>query len=383
MQNSARIIVALSGGVDSAVAAWLLLRQGHDVECLHMSNWDDDDGYCTAAGDLQDARKVAEQLGLTLHRVNFAREYRAAVFDDFLAECNAGRTPNPDVLCNREIKFGAMLRYAKRLGADKLATGHYARLADVAGERILQKAKDKTKDQSYFLHAVAAADFADVIFPLGELSKLEVRAMAQQAGLDVADKRDSTGICFIGERPFDRFLSQFLAPRPGPIVTAAGAVIGEHQGLHFYTLGQRKGLRIGGIEAADEKPWYVAAKRNEQNELVVVQGTDHPALTSDWLKTDSVHWIGAPPAAWQSGGRLRLKVKTRYRQADQAASVFHIGSGCANVVFDAPQRAVTPGQYAVFYLDDRCLGGASIRATGKDQINAAATAEAGRSTAII
>lgn len=369
MTAASKTIVALSGGVDSAVAAWLLQSQGQTVECLHMSNWDDDDGYCDAAADLNDARRVCDRLAVPLHRVNFSREYREAVFADFLSESRAGRTPNPDVLCNREIKFGQMRQYARRLGADRLATGHYARLGDAGGAPILLKGRDRQKDQSYFLHAVATADFDQVLFPLGERHKAEIRDLARQAGLGVADKRDSTGICFIGERPFSDFLSGFIPPAPGPIVTIDGQVIGEHRGLHLYTLGQRKGLRVGGIESAADEPWYVAAKRSASNELVVVQGRDHPELLSDWLETGPVHWIGPAPDDWRSGRPLACQVKTRYRQADQPCSLVRTGDTGGHVAFTEGQRAVTPGQYAVFYLGDRCLGGGRIERTGRVNIS--------------
>jgi tRNA-specific 2-thiouridylase len=309
--------------------------------------------------------------------VDFAREYRETVFADFLTETRAGRTPNPDVLCNREIKFGLMARYARRLGADRLATGHYARLDEIDGGPILLKARDRTKDQSYFLHAVGAADFARVLFPLGDLGKSEVRGLARRAGLAVAEKRDSTGICFIGERPFAEFLGRYLAPDPGPIVTDGGRVVGEHRGLHFYTLGQRKGLRVGGIDSAGEAPWYVAGKRREANELVVVQGENHPALMSDWLTAGPLHLIGPAPAEWLAHGSIRCHVKTRYRQSDQRCALIRAGDGASRVVFDQPQRAVTPGQYAVFYVGDRCLGGARIERTGRGGLEDLATAEAG------
>ena len=362
------MVVALSGGVDSAVAAWLLADQGYAVECLHMTNWDDDDGYCDAAGDLQDARSVCDRLGLTLHRVNFASEYRETVFSNFLEETSGGRTPNPDVLCNREIKFGLMLRYARRLGADRLATGHYARLGEDDGQPVLLKGRDGQKDQSYFLHAVNAPDLNQVVFPLGNRNKAEVRDLARQAGLSIADKRDSTGICFIGERPFGQFLGRYIKPEPGPIVTETGELLGQHQGLHLYTLGQRKGLGIGGVGSAADAPWYVAAKKSDSNQLVVVQGGDHPALFSDWLETSPVNWIGPVPPEWLQGGTIRCQVKTRYRQADQPCSLIRIGESASQVVFDRPQRAVTPGQYAVFYLGDRCLGGAQIERTGCGEI---------------
>lgn len=377
MADSKRVVVALSGGVDSAVAAWLLLQQGFEVECLHMSNWDEDDGYCNAAADLQDAHGVCDRLGVPLHRVSFAHEYRDMVFADFLRETEAGRTPNPDVLCNREIKFGLMRRYARRLGAGGLATGHYARLDQIGNRPALLKGRDRQKDQSYFLHAVDAADFAGVMFPLGELSKAAVRDLARRAGLAVAGKRDSTGICFIGERPFAQFLGRYLAPRPGPIVTETGAVIGEHLGLHFHTLGQRKGLGIGGVPSADDAPWYVAEKRPGTNELCVVQGHNHPALFSDWLSAGPMHLIGPEPTEWRARGKLECQVKTRYRQSDQPCMLIRTGNGGSYVLFDQPQRAVTPGQYAVFYLGERCLGGARIERAGRGELGAPIAAEAG------
>lgn len=368
-------MVALSGGVDSAVAAWLLVEQGYAVECLHMSNWEDDDGYCDAATDLQDARAVCDRLGLKLHRVNFAREYRERVFADFLSEIRAGRTPNPDVLCNREIKFGSMLHYARRLGATQLATGHYARLARLHGQSTLLKGRDRNKDQSYFLHAVHTDDLRDVLFPLGDLTKQEVRELAGQAGLSVSAKRDSTGICFIGERPFAQFLGGFIESSPGAIVTEAGETVGEHQGLHLYTLGQRKGIGIGGMAAAEGAPWYVAAKRRGDNELVVVQGHDHPALYCNGIETAPVHWIGPRPESLRRGV-LHCRVKTRYRQADQPCTLSSEAGGPTRVTFDRPQRAVTPGQYAVFYLGDRCLGGARILRTVRAEAIDIAAAEA-------
>jgi tRNA-specific 2-thiouridylase len=376
MTDSRRTMVALSGGVDSAVAALLLREQGHDVECLHMSNWDRDDAYCDAAADLQDARSICRQLGLTLHRVNFAREYREAVFEDFIRETRAGRTPNPDIDCNREIKFGLLRQYAMRLGASTLATGHYARLEHTPGQTMLLKARDATKDQSYFLSAVATADLADVVFPLGELSKPKVRELAAAAGISVADKRDSTGICFIGERPFAEFLEQFIEPAPGPIVTETGEIIGEHEGLHRYTLGQRKGIGIGGRERFADSPWYVAAKNTGSNELLVVQGHDHPLLYSDWLEADDSHWIGPVPDDWLAGRPLACQVKTRYRQADQGCTVYPTAAGGIRVRFERPQRAVTPGQFAVFYAGERCLGGSRIEKIGRDADQALKAAEA-------
>jgi len=366
-------IVALSGGVDSAVAALLLRDAGHDVQCLHMTNWEDD-GYCDAARDFHDARRVCQLLGVPLHRVNLAREYREHVFANFLAEHRKGRTPNPDVLCNREVKFGAMARYARRLGAAAIATGHYARLdagsSDARRSHVddlpqLLKARDTAKDQSYFLSAVDARDLRDVLFPLGELTKPEVRDIARRAGLSVAEKKDSTGICFIGERPFAEFLAQYLPPSPGPIVDERGRELGRHDGLAYYTLGQRHGLRVGGVADRDEAPWYVAGKDAERNELLVVQGHEHPLLFDDWLAASEAHWIGAPPDAWTSGRPLRCSAKIRYRQPDQSCTVTRSGEREIEVSFEAPQRTPTPGQYVVLYDGDRCLGGAVIERVGR------------------
>lgn len=354
-----RVIVALSGGVDSAVAALLLKQSGADVQALHMTNWEDDDGYCTSASDLQDARRVCEQLDMPLHHVNFAREYRERVFEHFLAEYRAGRTPNPDVLCNREIKFGAFRRHARRLGAVRLATGHYARSVTVGGQAQLLKADDRAKDQSYFLHAVTEGALAEAVFPLGGLRKTDVRRIARDHGLWVAGKRDSTGICFIGERPFREFLSSWLSAEPGPMRTPEGREVGEHCGLMYYTPGQRQGLGIGGRNDAAEAPWYVAAKDLANNALIVVQG-DHPLLYSDMLDACNASWINGGPAALRDGGVLHCQAKIRYRQADQHCRVRIVADRRLQVSFDAPQRAVAPGQYAVFYQGKRCLGGAVI-----------------------
>lgn len=360
-------IVALSGGVDSAVAALLLRDAGHRVQCLHMTNWEDD-GYCDNARELQDARRVCLELGLPLHRVNFAREYREQVFADFLSEYAHGRTPNPDVLCNRRIKFGVMRTYAKRLGATYLATGHYARVVADPGEPKLFKGVDAAKDQSYFLHAVAAADLVDVLMPLGELTKPEVRAIAREAGLSIADKKDSTGICFIGERPFVDFLRQYLADSPGIIRDDSGRERGRHRGLAFYTLGQRHGLNIGGVADRPEDAWYVARKDVERNEIVVVQGHDHPLLLAAGLAADGVHWIGVPPAAWAAGEPLRCQAKIRYRQPDQVCTIVRTGDAALEAHFDVPQRSPTPGQFIVLYDGERCLGGATIDAGAVDDL---------------
>jgi tRNA-specific 2-thiouridylase len=360
---SPRVIVGLSGGVDSAVAALLLKEQGWDVQGLFMSNWeDDDDGYCTAAQDFQDARAVARELGIPLHRVSFAAEYRARVFEHFLHEHEAGRTPNPDVLCNREIKFGVALQYVSRLGGELFATGHYARIVRSGSGVELHKARDATKDQSYFLHAVELSLLARTLMPLGELSKGDVRERARQAGLPVFDKPDSTGICFIGERPFREFLSQFLREAPGPIETPEGERLGVHRGLPFYTLGQREGLQIGGRRGASEQPWYVGAKDIRRNALIVVQGHDHPLLSSIELSTGPVHWLTEPRSE-----PFRCTVKVRYRQADQPARLEVKADGTARIVFEQPQRAVTPGQYAVAYDGERCLGGAVIESTRRQR----------------
>lgn len=360
-QNPAgkKVVLGLSGGVDSAVAAILLKQQGADVHALHMSNWDDDDGYCTAAEDLQDARRVCEQLDIPFHHVSFAREYRRRVFSYFLDEYKAGRTPNPDVLCNREIKFGVFREYAKRLGGELIATGHYARTQKVDGEAWLLKAADRSKDQSYFLNAVPAEALAETKFPLGDMQKTEVRALARDNALPVFDKKDSTGICFIGERPFRDFLGTHIPANPGPIQTPEGKIVGEHSGLTYYTIGQRHGLGVGGRRDSGDEPWYVAGKDLDRNVLIVVQG-EHPLLYCDSLETGDASWIGAPPDEIAGGKPLRCMVKVRYRQPDQACNVTDAGRRRLAIEFDAPQRAIAPGQFAVFYAGDRCLGGAPI-----------------------
>ena len=352
-----KVVLGLSGGVDSAVAAVLLQEAGADVQALHMTNWEDDDGYCTAAADLQDSRSICEQLDIPLHHVNFAKQYRDRVFAYFLEEYRIGRTPNPDVLCNREIKFGVFRDYAKRLGGELLATGHYVRSAIIDGEAALLKAVDKNKDQSYFLHAVGAEALAETVFPLGDIVKDEVRQIAREHGLVVHDKKDSTGICFIGERPFREFLSTYLPANPGPILTPDGREIGRHHGLMYYTLGQRQGLGIGGRDDASDAPWYVVDKRMQDNALIVDQG-DTTLLLSDGLLASEPTWINTPPDALGDGYRCMAKI--RYRQDDQACVVQATPAGGLEVHFDSPQRAVAPGQFAVFYEGDRCLGGAVI-----------------------
>ncbi len=360
MSSSANttVIVGISGGVDSAVAASLLLDQGYQVQGLHMTNWDEDDDYCEAAQDYQDARAVCADLDIPLHHVNFAREYRDKVFADFLQEYRQGRTPNPDVACNRYIKFGDFLDYALRLGADCIATGHYARLAERDGVYRLLKGVDGNKDQSYFLHAIRPEVLPRVLFPLGELTKPEVRTLANKRGLPNYARRDSTGICFIGERPFREFLQSYLPAQPGDMETSTGQVIGQHGGLVYYTYGQREGLGIGGVKGYPEAPWYVAGKDFERNVLVVIQGRDHPLLWSESMATEELRWLaGSPPKA-----RFDCTVKTRYRQDDVPCSVELSTDGTAQVTFHAPVWAVTPGQYGVFYLGDGCLGGGVIAA---------------------
>jgi tRNA-uridine 2-sulfurtransferase len=365
-KSSTPVIVGLSGGVDSAVAALLLKEQGWAVQGLFMSNWEEDeDGYCTAAQDFQDARAVARELDIPLHRVSFAAEYKERVFQYFLSEQRAGRTPNPDVLCNREIKFGVALRYVYRLGASYFATGHYARLIQGSQGIELHKARDSAKDQSYFLHVVGTEYLSRTLMPLGEIEKSVVRERARRAGLPVFDKPDSTGICFIGERPFREFLERFLEQRPGPIESPEGEVLGTHQGLAFYTLGQREGLHIGGRRGRLDQPWYLAAKDAERNALIVVQGHDHPLLRSSSLTTGPMHWLVTPRTAL-----FRCTVKVRYRQVDQAALLEPRNDGTVRILFDEPQRAVTPGQYAVAYENDCCLGGAvieSVNSASKQQ----------------
>jgi tRNA-uridine 2-sulfurtransferase len=361
--HSDTVIVGMSGGVDSAVAALLLQQAGSAVQGLFMSNWeDDDDAYCTTADDFQDAQRTCDRLRIPLHRVSFAGEYRERVFAHFLREYAAGRTPNPDVLCNREIKFGVCLDYMHRLGASRIATGHYARLRRSAGGAQLLKAADSAKDQSYFLHGVAPEAFDITVFPIGELRKDEVRRRAHAAGLGVFDKPDSTGICFIGERPFQEFLSRHLRTESGPIENAEGEVIGEHRGLALYTLGQRSGLRVGGRAGAAAAPWYVAAKDTRRNALIVVQHQDHPLLMSDAFEVEQARWLTSPQALGveSNGTDFDCAVKTRYRQDDLACRVRPGADGHLLVTLRDPARAVTPGQYAVFYRDELCLGGGVI-----------------------
>ena len=352
----------MSGGVDSSVTALLLKQAGFHVEGLFMKNWDDDDGteYCTAMTDLMDAASVCQKLGLHLHTVNFAKQYWQNVFAHFLEEYEAGRTPNPDILCNREIKFKVFLDYADELGADYIATGHYARTElDESGAKLI-KGLDDNKDQSYFLHAVPGKALARTLFPVGELEKPAVRQLAEKHDLVTHDKKDSTGICFIGERRFKDFLQGYLPASPGEIVTEQGQVIGEHQGLMYHTIGQRQGLGIGGVKGAAEQAWYVAEKNLTDNTLTVVQGGQHPLLFSNTLIASKAHWINSAPP-----DNFSCHAKTRYRQPDQACKIQFLDSGRLVVHFAEPQRAVTPGQSVVFYSGQECLGGAVIEQAEK------------------
>jgi tRNA-uridine 2-sulfurtransferase len=366
MSRKPRVVVGLSGGVDSAVSAHLLKQQGWEVVAIFMKNWedDDDDEYCSSRQDFLDAASVADVLGIEIEHVNFAAEYRDRVFAEFLREYQAGRTPNPDVLCNAEIKFKSFLDHAMRLGAEKIATGHYARVRELDGGFDLLKGLDETKDQSYFLHRLNQAQLSRTLFPVGELRKTEVRRIAHELRLPNARKKDSTGICFIGERPFREFLNRYISKEPGPIKDERGRVIGEHQGLSFYTLGQRQGLGIGGIRArgaqrggGEHAPWFVARKDLEHNTLWVVQGHDHPWLQSLALDADEASWIaGDAPAAGAYAS------KTRYRQADAACTLAPGANGQFHLDFPQAQWAVTPGQSAVLYDGEVCLGGGMISA---------------------
>ena len=349
-----RVIVGMSGGVDSSVAAWLLKEQGFEVVGLFMKNWEDDDTdeYCTSREDLVDAVSVAELIGIDIEAVNFSAEYRERVFANFLAEYRAGRTPNPDVLCNAEIKFKAFLDHAVALGAERIATGHYAQLREVDGRFELLKAQDGGKDQSYFLYRLNQAQLGKTLFPLGRMLKREVRELARKAGLPNHAKRDSTGICFIGERPFREFLMRYLPTEPGPMRTPDGRVVGQHQGLMYYTIGQRQGLGIGGQGEA----WFVADKDIAGNCLLVVQGHDHPALYQGSLAADELSWIAGDAPPFPHG----YAAKTRYRQADAACTLTQVLEGRCEVQFAEPQRAVTPGQSVVLYEGAVCLGGGVI-----------------------
>ena len=355
---SKKVVVGMSGGVDSSVAALLLKQQGYDVVGLFMKNWEDDDNdeYCSSRQDFLDAVSVADNIGIPIEAVNFAKEYRERVFSYFLREYQAGRTPNPDILCNSEIKFKAFLDHAIQLGADSIATGHYAQVREVDGLFQLLKADDGSKDQSYFLHRLSQTQLSRAMFPLGNLLKSQVRAIAEQHGLSNHAKKDSTGICFIGERPFREFLNRYLPTTHGQMVTPDGQVRGEHIGLSFYTIGQRQGLGIGGDKNSSGEPWFVAGKDMSNNRLIVVQGHDHPALLAPRLNALDSHWIsGSAPAI-----NHPYAAKTRYRQPDAPCRITHISGNQCTIAFDDAQWAVTPGQSVVVYDGAICLGGAII-----------------------
>ena len=363
---SKNIIVGMSGGVDSSVTALLLLEQGHHVTGLFMKNWEEDDGteYCTAMEDLADAQQVCDKLGIELKTVNFAAEYWDEVFEVFLSEFKAGRTPNPDILCNKHVKFKAFLNYAiDDLGAEYIATGHYARVASALSqsnrsevEYFLLKGLDPNKEQSYFLYTLGQKALSKTLFPIGHLHKPEIRAMADKAGFANSRKKDSTGICFIGERKFTEFLQRYLPTQPGEMRTPEGQYIGKHSGLMYYTLGQRQGLGIGGVKNAPDEPWYVLDKDLENNILIVGQGHDHPLMLHNTLEASQLDWCSNRPLT----GTIHCTAKTRYRQADQACRLEPLGDDRCKAVFDQPQRAITPGQSVVFYEGEVCLGGGII-----------------------
>lgn len=356
------VVVGLSGGVDSAVTALLLKQQGLEVIGLFMKNWeeDDNDEYCSSRQDLIDAVAVADVIGIPIEAVNFSAEYKDRVFSYFLREYAAGRTPNPDILCNSEIKFKAFLAHAIHLGADAMATGHYAKVRENNGAYQLLKAADASKDQSYFLHRLNQTQLSQAMFPLGGLLKSQVREIAEQHGLPNHAKKDSTGICFIGERPFREFLNRYLPTKPGDMLTPEGKKVGTHHGLSFYTLGQRQGLGIGGSKDSIGLPWFVAGKNMRENQLIVVQGHAHPALLSQQLNALEMHWIGdqAPDIS------RSYAAKTRYRQADAACRITSLSGDIAGVDFSEPQWAVTPGQSVVMYDGEVCLGGGIIQGGG-------------------
>lgn len=358
--STKKVIVGMSGGVDSSVSAYLLMQQGYQVEGLFMKNWEEDDTeeYCAAAQDLADAQAVCDKLGIELHSVNFAAEYWDNVFEYFLEEYKAGRTPNPDIMCNKEIKFKAFLEFAaEALGADYIATGHYVRRHEVGnGQFEMLRGLDNNKDQSYFLYTLGSEHVGQTLFPVGELEKPEVRRIAEEQGLITADKKDSTGICFIGERKFTDFLSKYLPAQPGNIETTEGDVIGTHQGLMYHTLGQRKGLGIGGMKESGDEPWYVVDKDLERNVLIVGQGAKHPRLFSNGLVANQLHWVDRQGPADGS----KITVKTRYRQQDIPCTLKVLDNGDLQVMFDEPVSSVTPGQSAVFYDGEVCLGGGII-----------------------
>jgi len=364
--NKQKIIVGMSGGVDSSVAALLLIEQGYGVEGLFMKNWeeDDDEDYCAAAVDLKDATDICDTLNIKLHTINFSGEYWDRVFQHFLDEYSAGRTPNPDILCNKEIKFRAFLEHAQSLGADKIATGHYARTRMKNKKTQLLRGIDSNKDQSYFLHALNQHQLSHAMFPIGNFDKTHIRELAKSNNLVTHDKKDSTGICFIGERRFSTFLEKYLPAKPGEIHSVDGENIGTHNGLMYYTLGQRKGLGIGGLKESDEDPWYVVKKDLTSNILCVAQGHNHPAMFHNTLETGQVNWIEE-----SEPGSHQLTAKIRYRQKDQACSITKTDQEKYTVQFEEAQRAITPGQSIVFYQDEVCLGGGVIEAMNNDDIS--------------
>ena len=367
--SAKKVVVGMSGGVDSSVSAYLLKEQGYEVTGLFMKNWeeDDTDTYCSAASDLADARSVCDKIGIELKTINFAAEYWDRVFENFLSEYSAGRTPNPDILCNKEIKFKAFLDYAiEDLNADYIATGHYVRRTFGDGPTKLLRGTDPNKDQSYFLYTLGAAQVARSLFPVGDMLKTDVRELAAKIGLSTATKKDSTGICFIGEKRFNEFLSRFLPAHKGPIETVDGKVIGEHEGLMYHTLGQRKGLFIGGRKDSTDEPWYVVDKDIARNTLIVAQGHNHPRLMSNYLIATDLNFTDRQPFEAR-----KCTVKTRYRQPDIACYAEPYGEGKIKVTFDEEVAAVTPGQSAVLYDGEVCLGGGIIESRHKfnEQLN--------------
>ncbi len=352
-----RVVIGMSGGVDSSVAAYLLKEQGYDVQCIFMKNWEDEDDefYCSTEEDYSDAVQVCDLLDIPLHSVNFSKEYRENVFKYFLTEYKSGRTPNPDVLCNKEIKFKFFLDYALNLGAEAIATGHYARVIKSADGYQLFKGIDKNKDQSYFLYLLGQKELSKTIFTVGGMTKPEVRELAKKMKMPNSNKKDSTGICFIGERDFKTFLQQYLPARPGDIITAEEELVGQHDGLMYYTLGQRKGIGVGGGYGATEEPWYVVKKDLANNNLMIGQGHDHPGLYSKNIKAGQLHWITSAPSV-----HFECTAKIRYRQKDQACTIASIKNEIANIIFTEKQFAPTPGQSVVFYNREQCLGGGII-----------------------